>query len=291
MLAAPAALAPLARRADPGLEVADAAPLAPLPSALARPEVAVNLHGQGPESHRILLALSPGRLVAFRHPDVPESRPGPVWRRGEHEVTRWCRLLSSAGIPADPSNLDLTAPPHLGPGWLRGATVLHPGASAAARRWPPARWAAVARAERARGREVAVTAGPGEEDLARRVADAAELRPDAVRPGLDLEALAALIGVAGRVASGDTGVAHLAVAVGAPSVTLLGPLPATGWGPPRGRPRHRALRAGSGEGDPHGAVPDRRLLGLSAADVVRALGELPARGDEDAPRASAGRRS
>ena len=39
----------------------------------------------------------------------------------------------------------------------RGATVVHPGAASPARRWPPERWAAVARAERRAGRRVVVT--------------------------------------------------------------------------------------------------------------------------------------
>jgi ADP-heptose:LPS heptosyltransferase len=42
------------------------------------------------------------------------------------------------------------------------------------------------------------------------------------------------------VVCGDTGLAHLAVAHGTPSVTLFGPVSPRHWGPPRAQ-RHIAL--------------------------------------------------
>src|SRR5829696_4849549 len=82
ILAAPRALEPLAdlvRTADgrPAVhEVADTRPLGSLPPSLHRPAVAVNLHGRGPQSHRLLLATRPGRLIAFAHAALPETRGG-----------------------------------------------------------------------------------------------------------------------------------------------------------------------------------------------------------------------
>jgi len=73
VLAAPAPLRQLAQLARVADAIVPAAPLAPLPDALAEPELAVNLHGSGPESHRVLTALRPRRLLAFAHPDVPET--------------------------------------------------------------------------------------------------------------------------------------------------------------------------------------------------------------------------
>src|SRR5215218_8235945 len=73
VLAAPAVLAPLAELADAGFEILDARPLEPLPSSSAGAEIAVNLHGCGPESHRVLVDTAPARLIAFRHPDVPRT--------------------------------------------------------------------------------------------------------------------------------------------------------------------------------------------------------------------------
>jgi ADP-heptose:LPS heptosyltransferase len=237
------------------------APPAALPARARHADVAVNLHGRGPQSHAALLAAAPARLIAFACDGVR----GPAWHRDEHEVARWCRLLEESGTPADPAALDLDAPPGTVP---HGATVLHPGAAAAARRWPAERWAAVARAERDAGREVLVSAGPGEEGAARAVAAQAGLEPGAVRCGGDLGALVALVAGAGRVACGDTGVAHLATALRVPSVVLFGPTAPEQWGPPPGRRRHRALWAGR-RGDPHAATPDPGLLEIQP-DVVAA---------------------
>lgn len=278
VLAAPAALAPLARLAVVADEVVDTpegAVLAGRGGPTRRgADVAVNLHGSGPHSHRWLLARRPGRLVAYQHPLVSESVAGPRWRSGEHEVARWCRLLTAQGIPADPGDLDIRVdvPAGLLPD---GTTLVHPGAASAARRWPPDRFAAVARAERDRGRPVVVTGGPGEEGLARRVARVAGLGDGAVRAGrMGVVELARLVAAADRVVVGDTGVAHLATAVATPSVVLFGPVPPAEWGPPPDRPWHRALWKGR-RGDPHGRIPDAGLLRITVAEVLAALEHLP----------------
>jgi ADP-heptose:LPS heptosyltransferase len=265
VLAAPGALAPLAALSGAVDELCDTPPLgAP---ALHRAAVAVNLHGRGPQSHRALLAARPRRMIAFAAPDVPWH--GPDWRAGEHEVLRWCRLLERSGIPADPSRLDLPPPHHPSP--APGATVIHPGAGSAARRWPADRWAAVARAEREAGRRVVVTGSAEERPLAAAVAVGAGLAPGEVLAGrTGLGSLAALVARAARVLCGDTGVAHLATAFGTPSVVLFGPTPPSEWGPSPERSRHVALYCG-GRGDPHGAAPDPGLLAITVGDVVSAL--------------------
>lgn len=274
VLAAPAPLGPLVRLAA-GFELADTAPLAPLPGWLRGADVAVNLHGRGPQSHRVLLASRPRRALWYANPGVPQSADGPPWREEEHEVRRWCRLLAHYGIPADPGRLEIPVPDLPVPPEARGATLIHPGAASPARRWPPERWAAVARSEAASGRTVLITGGPGEEGLALRVASLAGLPSRCVLAGrTDLLRLAALVAAAGRVASGDTGVAHLATALQTPSVVLFGPTPPSRWGPPPGRSLHRVLWAGT-TGDPHGSRPDPGLLRIGVEEVLRELGSLP----------------
>jgi Glycosyltransferase family 9 (heptosyltransferase) len=113
--------------------------------------------------------------------------------------------------------------------------------------------------------------------LAGRVAELAGLPPSANLAGSgDLLALARAVAAAARVVCGDTGVAHLATALGTPSVVLFGPVPPTEWGPPPDRPRQRALWAGS-RGDPQGLQPDPGLLETSVCDVLEALASLPDR--------------
>ncbi|MEA2331840.1 MAG: hypothetical protein QOH58_1978 [Thermoleophilaceae bacterium] len=275
LLAAPAPLAPLVRLT--GWRLAPASELARLPRELRAPDVGVNLHGRGPQSHRVLAAAQPGRAIWFEHADVPESRGSPIWRRDEHEVRRWCRLLRESGIDAQPSDLLLEPPSGPPPGAAAGATLIHPGAASAARRWPAQHFAAVARAEAAAGRRVVITGSRAERPLASAVAAAAGLPPDSVLAGLtDLAALARAVAAAGRVVCGDTGVAHLATAFGTPSLLLFGPTSPAEWGPPPGCPRHRVLWAGE-VGDPHADVPDPGLLELGVGQVLDAMVQLDPR--------------
>lgn len=273
VLACPGALRPLALLSGAVDRVVDTAPLQAPP--LAVPDLAVNLHGRGPQSHRALLHTRPRRLLAFACAEIPESRGMPRWDVEEHEVWRWCRLVAEGlGVAADPSRLDIAAPAAVAPPAARGATVIHPGAAHAARRWPAERFAAVARAESRGGRRVVVTGGASEVALARRVADMAGLDAEHVLAGsTGLAELAAVIAVAGRVVSGDTGVAHLATALRTPSVVIFGPTPPSRWGPPS-RPIHRVLWAGR-TGDPGGDAPDPGLLRIGVEDVLAALDALP----------------
>jgi ADP-heptose:LPS heptosyltransferase len=279
LLAVPPALAPLAaliREAGgrPCFAPVPAAPLGPLPPAALRPDVAVNLHGSGPQSHAVLRAVRPQRLIAFAHPAIDAHR-GPAWSEDEHEARRWCRLLQESGISADPRRLEISRPPRARPAppQAAGATLLHPGAASAARRWPAPGWVAVARAERARGRTVLLTGGPQERGLALGIARAAGIPPSAVLAGrTDVLDLAAVVAAAGRLVCNDTGVAHLATALGTPSVILFGPTSPAQWGPPPVA-RHRVLWAGR-TGDPHGDRCDPGLRAITPEQVVVELRAL-----------------
>lgn len=248
----------------------------PLAGARDALDVAVNLHGRGPESHRALLRAHPRRMIAFANPCVSEASDGAHWRAGEHEVGRWCRMLGQAGVPCDPSELGIEPPARGVEEDLRGVTVIHPGASSGARRWPPERWAAIAAAERMVGRRVLVTGSRSEISLARCVADGAGLSRKAVLAGrTSVERLASLVSIAGRVVCTDTGMGHLATALGTPSVLLFGPVSPAEWGPPAELRRHVVLWRGS-RGDPHAERPDPGLLQIKVADVLDALERLPA---------------
>nr|WP_246212215.1 glycosyltransferase family 9 protein [Streptomyces abyssomicinicus] len=277
VLAAPAPLAAVADASGAVDRLLPAsAPGRAVPAALdwtgPPPDLAVDLHGNGPLSHGLLAALRPGRLLAFAHPDTP-AIDGPPWYAQEHERDRWCRLLAWYGLDTDPADLRLPRPHTASP--APGAVVLHPGAGSPARCWPADRFAAVAAALRERGHRVVVTGGPGEDALVAAVADRAAL-PGADRfgGGPPFELLSALVAGARAVISGDTGLSHLASAHATPSVSLFGPTPPSRWGPPA-HPRHQVLWHPGPPGDPHARRPDPALLRLTAADVLAAFDRLP----------------
>jgi ADP-heptose:LPS heptosyltransferase len=232
------------------------------------PDIAVDLHGNGPESRHALAALAPRRLLAHAAGPEPGFGRPPVWRPDEHERERWCRFLGAYGIPADPDDVRLPPPATASP--APGAVVVHPGAESASRRWPVERYAVVVQRLRAVGRRVVVTGGPAEDQLVQGVAERVGLPSrDLLRGGLPFGELSALVAHAALVVSGDTGLAHLAVAHGTPSVTLFGPVSPGLWGPPRVE-RHIALFKPGPPGDPHGDVPDPQLLRIGAHEVTAA---------------------
>ncbi|MDX6300060.1 MAG: hypothetical protein QOF53_1274 [Nocardioidaceae bacterium] len=281
VLAAPATLAPLADLAGACDRLADVSGFAPVPWSGPAPDLAVNLHGRGPQSHRLLRSLGPGALVAFGSEEVPHA--GPAWVEEEHETRRWCRLLEETlGIPTDPVDLVLRRP--VVPAPAPGAVVIHPGAAYPSRRWPAERFARVARAVVQAGYDVVLTGGPDETTLADQVAELAGLPQRAVLAGrTGLDRLAAQVAAARLVICGDTGVAHLASAFRTPSVVLFGPVSPSRWGPPPDGP-HVVIWRGRDEapGDPWGDAVDPALLRVEVADVVdRALELLE--GDLSAP--------
>jgi heptosyltransferase III len=111
-------------------------------------------------------------------------------------------------------------------GLPQGFALLNPGARLADRRWPPASYAAVARGLAARGLAVLVAWGPGEEPLARAIAQDSGAR---LAPATDLPMLAGLLRLARLCVSNNTGPMHLAVAVGTPTVGVFLSDDATRW--------------------------------------------------------------
>lgn len=242
------------------------------------PYRAVNLHGRGPESHRLLRATAPERLWAFRCPEAGHV-DGPIWIEGEHEVHRWCRLLRWYGVPSDPGDLALHPPTVDSP---TGVTVLHPGGKAPERRWPAERFGVVARELAARGHRPVVTGSQAERPLAERVAAVAGLPPGAVLAGrTGLAELAAIVARARLVITGDTGVGHLATAFGTPSVVLFGPTSPARWGPPADRRWHRALWSAEAMTSSAGTPPAVTAIGVpevlaAAVEVEQAARQLDA---------------
>lgn len=247
-----------------GLDV----PLAVEPGSV---DVAVNLHGSGPESQARIDAVRARRTIGHgsRH------RDGPHWQPDLHERERWVRLLEWHGIEADPLDYRLGVPPGASP--VPAATVLHVGAAYGSRLWPADRFAAVASRLAEAGHNVIFTGSAGERERALDVCQRSGLPRTGVLAGnLSLGEFAATIAAARLVVSADTGAAHLASAYGTPSVVLFGPAPPEIWGPPPG-PHVVLTQAELRRGDTFASDPDPALLAVSVQDVlaaVRGLGLL-----------------
>jgi len=111
--------------------------------------------------------------------------------------------------------------------------AVHPGAGgfSLARRWGADRFGAVARAVAERGYRVVVVGGPDEVALADAVAAAARPRARNLAGRTTLRGLGAVLRRCTGYLGNDSGVTHIAAAVGTPVVAVFGPTNHQAWGP------------------------------------------------------------
>ncbi|WYX22318.1 glycosyltransferase family 9 protein [Achromobacter xylosoxidans] len=119
---------------------------------------------------------------------------------------------------------------------------MHPGARLRSRRWPLARYAEVARALRGAGWQVALTGSDAERALTRELRQRAGLALPDLCGATTLGSLAALLRASRLLVCNDTGVSHLAAAMGARSVVVACGSDARRWAPRDSR-RHVVLAA------------------------------------------------
>lgn len=105
----------------------------------------------------------------------------------------------------------------------RRFVAVAPGAAHATKRWPVERWARLAAVLAAEGTGVVAVGGPEDRVAADAVASAAGVLGVTAAGTTTLMQTAALLRRSVAVASGDTGVMHLATAVRTPVVALFGP--------------------------------------------------------------------
>jgi ADP-heptose:LPS heptosyltransferase len=171
---------------------------------------------------------------------------------------------------------------------------LHPNAGAKLKSWPVERWAALADALLANGLAVMLFGAPDDGPMLRAIqaamsfgsADSAPGPAQATRDrapiacGQALGVSAALYARCAVVVALDSGAAHLAAAVGTPTVRLYGPAPTDLFGPWPARADQRVLVSGALacvpcghlEAPPCGAITRPAcLLALGVADVLKAV--------------------
>jgi heptosyltransferase-2/heptosyltransferase-3 len=178
--------------------------------------------------------------IGFDQPDTRLFLTDQITHRpGLHESDQNLRLVDFAiqrlcgaavSHPAGAPSLQFDeAPPLDLP--TRKFAVFHPGAGAPVKRWLPEAFAAVGRwLSEEKGMSVIVTAGPGEKDLAEAVQLEVGLDSKVVS-GLSISQLARLLSGAQLALGPDSGVLHIASAVGTPTVRLYGPVDHRAFGP------------------------------------------------------------
>ena len=159
---------------------------------------------------------------------VPESEPQQQVR---HEVRRQLDLVAGVGCRASDERMSFAVPEAdldwarrqlalrgIGPGtrWV----LMHPGATAASRRYPPAQWAQAVRLLADSGMQAVFTGSAGEGALIDGIREAAGVPGHSLAGQATLGQLGALIALAPVMVSNNTGPAHIAAALGTPLVNL-----------------------------------------------------------------------
>ena len=123
--------------------------------------------------------------------------------------------------------------------------TIHPGAGAVVKRWPAARWAAVAsRLSTATNTPVVFTGSADEAPLIAGIQSAMTTPSVSLAGQTPIALLAEVYRRAAVVLGPDSGPLHLAVAAGAPTVRLYGPSDPARFGPWGIERRNRAIHAG-----------------------------------------------
>jgi lipopolysaccharide heptosyltransferase II len=171
---------------------------------------------------------------------IKDPEPAELMR---HEVQRQLDLVASVGSVAIDDRMKLQVTPvdgdrvqqllkELGLEWHRPWVVIHPGATAPSRRYPPESFAIAARMLVEMGIQVIFTGTQPEHELVESIRQQMAVASYSLVDRLSLSELAALLSLAPLLISNNTGPVHIAAAVGTPVVDLyaLTNLQHTPWG-------------------------------------------------------------
>jgi len=110
--------------------------------------------------------------------------------------------------------------------------AVHPGSGSTAKNWPAVRFATVAQSLiRECGARILLLRGPADADAVAEVQQALNEEEYILLQDLPLHRLAAIVARCRAYLGNDSGVSHLAAAVGTPTVAIFGPTDAAVWAP------------------------------------------------------------
>ncbi len=209
----------------------------------------------------------------FTHPAVLD------WRREphRHQTLRNLDIAQCLGLAATNLSISMTLLDEEeregrryvseAKGGRRKAIALHPGAGKMPNRWPLDRFVDVAKALSDEfDAEVFVTVGPMDEDLVESLCTLLEGRVQLIQ-NQAVRRVASILSKMDLVISNDTGIMHVAAAVGAPVLALFGPTDPGQWAPIGSRIRYIQGKEGIIESISRGEVLEAaRTLLVSTAD-------------------------
>lgn len=187
--------------------------------------------------------------IGYSLPDTLPFLTHPIDHKHEHAVLQNVRLVEALTGTVNKDDLSLRYPlDDENRGWVAGyleawgvkarapLIAVHPGSGTWVKQWDEAKWAFVADtlADQLDG-QVILTGGDHELVLCQRIAARMKQRPCIAAGDTGVGALAALFERCSVVVGPDSGPLHLAVAAGAPTVTLFGPADPVefgSWGQP-----------------------------------------------------------
>jgi ADP-heptose:LPS heptosyltransferase len=229
----------------------DALPAFYREAAARRFDLALQMHGSGTQSLDIVRALHAGSYAGFV-PEAGMAQPGRLfpWPDDLPESMRYTALMRFLGVPVQDEALEMPLTASDREQARRTAQAcgidpaetifIHPGARLQSRRWPVERYAQVADRLANQGWRIAVTGSASERHLTAAVAAAAGSAAVDLADRTSLGGLAALLAEAPLLICNDTGVSHVAGAVGTRSVVIACGSDVARWAP-LDRDRHIVL--------------------------------------------------
>jgi heptosyltransferase-2 len=218
-------------------------------------------------------------------------------RFGERRLPRMIDQMGALALPKDtplPTQWplpELKVPPHEVQTWLarnrlaeqsRPTVALSPGAVGAGKAWPVDHYTELAKALVMDGTSVWILGGPSETSLAKKITAAVGDRARDLT-GSDLRNAILALAAAHISVTNDSGLMHVAAAIGIPTVAIFGPTSPWHWKPLN--PIAAILEpAGDDEArqrariDGNSAVRHRRTDDVAVGDVLATVKQVLARG-------------
>ncbi|MEO7335672.1 MAG: glycosyltransferase family 9 protein [Caldimonas sp.] len=207
-------------------------------------DLALQMHGSGGIVNSLVALFGARHSAGFA--DANAWRPAADaalfarWPERGHEIERMLALTDWLGLARDGTQLDFPLRPadhealhRVWPGARqRGAYVcIHAGAQLPSRRWPVERFAQVANRLAALGATVVLTGTAKEAELVAALSAAIDYPTVNLAGRTTLWTLGALIEGAAQLVCNDTGLSHVAAALGTPSVVVSSGSDVERWAP------------------------------------------------------------